>query len=58
MKPNEKKDDSVPNVGKRAWTRPSLKYVGQVGDVLQGGGGKLTPSPADPGEIRKPSGQG
>lgn len=43
---------------KRAWTRPTLKYVGHVGDVLQGGGGKLTPSPADPGEVRKPSGGG
>jgi hypothetical protein len=44
------------NTGKRAWTRPTLKYVGDVGDVLQGGGGKLTPSPADPGESRKPKG--
>ena len=44
--------------GKRAWTRPTLKYVGHVGDVLQGGGGKLTPSPADPGEVRKPAGGG
>jgi hypothetical protein len=43
---------------KRSWTRPTLKYVGNVGDVLQGGGGKLTPSPADPGEVRKPSGGG
>ncbi len=42
---------------KKTWTKPSLRYVGHVGDVLQGGGGKLTPSPADPGEIRKPKGQ-
>ena len=34
---------------KQPWRRPSLKYVGHVGDVLQAGGGKLTPSPADPG---------
>ena len=43
---------------KRTWTRPTVKYVGDIGDVLQGGGGKLTPSPADPGEVRKPSGAG
>jgi hypothetical protein len=43
---------------KQPWRRPSLKYVGHVGDVLQTGGGKLTPSPADPGEVRKPKGAG
>ena len=45
-------------VGKRAWERPMLTYVGNVGAVLQGGGGKLTPSPNDPGEVRKPKGNG
>jgi hypothetical protein len=54
MKPADKIDPT--NAPKKAWTKPSLKYVGHVGEVLQGGGGKLTPSPADPGEIRKPSG--
>ena len=29
---------------KQPWRRPTLKYVGHVGDVLQQGGGKLTPS--------------
>jgi hypothetical protein len=43
---------------KQPWRRPTLKYVGHVGDVLQTGGGKLTPSPADPGEVRKPKGAG
>jgi hypothetical protein len=43
---------------KQPWRRPSLTYVGHVGDVLQSGGGKLTPSPADPGEVRKPKGAG
>lgn len=47
-----------PKDAKQPWRRPSLTYVGHVGDVLQGGGGKLTPSPADPGEIRKPKGGG
>jgi hypothetical protein len=50
--------NALPKTAKKAWTKPELKYVGHVGDVLQGGGGKLTPSPADPGESRKPSGQG
>jgi len=57
MKPQHNEKRAV-TTGKRAWTRPTLKYVGHVGDVLQGGGGKLTPSPADPGEVRKPSGGG
>jgi hypothetical protein len=55
MRPNETAEPSLP--AKRAWTRPTLKYVGHVGDVLQGGGGKLTPAPADPGDTRKPPGQ-
>ena len=54
MKPADKTEPT--NAPKKAWTKPSLKYVGNVGEVLQGGGGKLTPSPADPGEVRKPSG--
>lgn len=52
--PNEKSQPAPP--AKRAWTRPTLKYVGNVGEVLQGGGGKLTPAPADPGDVRKPPG--
>ncbi len=47
-----------PRIGKRRWERPTLTYVGHVGAVLQGGGGKLTPSPNDPGEVRKPKGNG
>ena len=51
-------EQSTRDAGKRTWTQPTLKYVGNVGEVLQGGGGKLTPSPGDPGESRKPSGGG
>jgi hypothetical protein len=59
-----KGDDSMGSMGraepgkKRRWERPVLTYVGNVGQVLQAGGGKLTPSPNDPGEIRKPKGHG
>ncbi len=52
---------SVDRVGprkKRPWEKPALTYVGNVGQVLQGGGGKLTPNPNDPGEVRKPKGNG
>jgi hypothetical protein len=56
MKPTESK--ASPSAAKRPWTRPTMKYVGHVGEVLQSGGGKLTPSPADPGEVRKPPGGG
>jgi hypothetical protein len=56
MRAEDKKSET--KAEKKAWTKPSLKYVGHVGDVLQGGGGKLTPAPSDPGESRKPSGQG
>jgi len=42
---------------KQAWSAPVLSYVGHVGDVLQGGGGKLSPTTADSGDNRKPSGQ-
>jgi hypothetical protein len=41
----------------RRWRAPELKTVGTVGEVLQGGGGKNSPAPADPGDIRKPKGQ-
>jgi hypothetical protein len=34
-----------------------LSSVGHVSHVVKGGGGKLSPSPADPGETRKPKGQ-
>ena len=40
-----------------AWEPMELAYVGHVGEVLQLGGGKLTPCHGDPGEPRKPKGQ-
>jgi len=35
-----------------AWTAPRLSFVGRVADVLQSGGGKLSITAADPGEMR------
>jgi hypothetical protein len=56
MSANEQNPTQTP--AKKSWVKPELKYVGHVGEVLQGGGGKLTPAPSDPGESRKPGGQG
>ena len=39
------------------WEPMQLTYVGNVGDVLQVGGGKLSMACGDPGEPRKPKGQ-
>jgi hypothetical protein len=36
----------------KAWTPPRLSFVGRVADVLQSGGGKLSITAADPGEMR------
>jgi hypothetical protein len=56
MKPEKKEKSGVPK--KQRWTPPTLKHVGNVGDVLQGGGGKMSPSASDTGDNRKPPGQG
>ena len=55
MKGDHKEASIVPK--KQRWAQPTLKYVGHVGDVLQGGGGKLSPSASDTGDFRKPPGQ-
>jgi len=57
MKANDRKETNEGTV-RKSWTRPQLTYVGNVGEVLQGGGGKLSPSVADKGDMGKPSGQG
>jgi len=43
---------------KKNWEPMRLSYTGDAKDVVQGGGGKLSGSPTDPGEARKtpPSG--
>jgi hypothetical protein len=37
---------------KQEWVSPRLEYRGDVGTVLQGGGGKLSIRAGDPGESR------
>ena len=36
----------------RAWVTPRLAYRGQVAEILKSGGGKLSITAADPGEMR------
>ena len=38
---------------RKQWQRPALKPAGTVGDVLQGGTGKVTVVVGDPGEPMK-----
>ena len=42
---------------KGQWKKPELKQAGNVADVLQGGGGKLSITSNDSGDVRKPGGQ-
>lgn len=52
--PNKAKDKPL-----RAWKVPALKVVGTVGEVLNGGGGKLSVEADDGGDApRKPKGTG
>jgi hypothetical protein len=43
---------------RKQWSSPKLTFLGHVGGIVQGGGGKLTTIPSDPGESKKtkPSG--
>jgi hypothetical protein len=45
-------------IQKRRWEPMRLRYVGNVRDVLRGGGGKLSITGGDTGDNRKPIGQG
>jgi hypothetical protein len=38
---------------RQTWEPIRLQYVGQLGKVLRGGGGKLSATTGDPGEARK-----
>jgi len=40
------------------WEEPSLRKVGSVGEVLRGGGGKLSITADDMGDVGKPKGRG
>lgn len=40
------------------WEKPRLIEVGDLVEIIRGGGGKLTLAGGDPGENRKPRGGG
>ena len=46
------------NQPRRAWRRPRLSLVGDVVELVRGGGGKLSVEMRDGGEMRKPPGLG
>ena len=56
------KDEKLKGTGeakpKKTWESMKLTYTGEAKDVVQGGGGKFSTMPADPGEPKKPTGQG
>jgi hypothetical protein len=51
-----KNSDGSP--AKKAWKAMTLVYVGEAKDVVKGGGGKLSPTTGDTGDVRKPPGHG
>lgn len=46
------------NRPRRDWRRPRLSLVGDVVELVRGGGGKLSVEMRDGGEMRKPPGLG
>ena len=47
------------NQSRKPWQPMKLTYTGEAKDVVQfPGGGKLSTSPADPGDPKKPNGMG
>ena len=50
-------NDTAEKGTRRRWRSPELNSLGTVAEILQGGGGKLSPTEGDPGDLRKPSGQ-
>jgi hypothetical protein len=52
-------NDKARNPEKKNWEEPMLRKVGTVGEVLHGGGGKLSVMSDDTGDApRKPKGLG
>jgi hypothetical protein len=58
LRSDDKSEESTLEQPKKAWQRMRLTYTGEAKDVVQGGGGKFSTMPSDPGEPKKPTGQG
>ena len=55
---SQKQDQKVSASGPARWEKPTLRRVGDVADIVQGGGGKLSLLADDSGDApRKPKGQ-
>lgn len=57
-KGNAKSDPKDHKDAKEPWIPMELRDIGPLGEVLQGGGGKLSLMDVDMGDIRKPKGGG
>ena len=56
---NDNSKETEANELKKSWEPMKLTYTGEAKDVVQfPGGGKLSTAPSDPGDPKKPSGQG
>ncbi|HEY3037867.1 MAG TPA: hypothetical protein VGJ66_03970 [Pyrinomonadaceae bacterium] len=56
---NDSSEQTDSNESKKPWEPMKLTYTGEAKDVVQfPGGGKLSTAPADPGDPKKPTGQG
>jgi hypothetical protein len=56
---NDDSEDIVPDMQRKPWQPMKLTYTGEAKDLVQfPGGGKISTTPSDPGDPKKPSGQG
>lgn len=60
MNPRDQNDrpEFLPPSAKQPWEPMQVTPLGHIGDVLQGGGGKLPINSQDSGDTRKPPGGG
>jgi hypothetical protein len=58
MKEHKEQSKMPTSAHRREWKKMELSYLGNAVELIQAGGGKLTPAAADSGEPRKtkPSG--
>ena len=54
----EKPDSQQDPKTRLKWEQPKLERIGDLDEIVRGGGGKVSIAGKDPGDIRKPSGQG
>ncbi len=58
MRSNESRSHQSAGEGKQPWEPLERTFVGNVREVVQGGGGKLSPTGGDMGDPLKPPGAG